>query len=600
MEETIGRPGQVAGRAQGPPTLGVLPFLADRPDDETALMALGLTDDICGELTRFRSLRVIAPASSAPLAGAGDGEIGARLAASHVVRGRLRTTAGGERALTVDLSAVQTLTQLWSERLVLPRGDPAEIGGTIVARIAATLSARIEDAALLEARRRPATGLEAWELTLRGLIMIRDATRESDDAARELFLKALALDPLHARAHAGLALSWFNEWSCQFWDRFDEASRRAYVHARRALELDDRDAMIHLVIAKVALYRSEWEQAAWYLDRALMLCPNDADLLVQAAMLEVYLGRPAVAAAHVERAMALNPLHPNVYYLIAAFARVFTGEYAEALALRARSDAMPFVDAAAYVAAAEAMLGRLDEAKAEFGRYVAEYGCKIAFGNPFPPEAPLTWLFEINPFRRPEDVAMLRTAFARIGVAVADVPPEPARQEPSRHRALRLEREGAGWSAEFDGRRVILPDLKGLHDIRRLMESSGQEIHCLDLDERIVEAPGGTVLDERARAALKARLRDLQEDLAEAEDANDIGRAERLRAEMDAILDALAAALGLGGRGRKLGDSGEKARTAVTWRIRHALRRIEAEHPAMGRHLARRVKTGTFCQFTSE
>ncbi|WP_422072419.1 tetratricopeptide repeat protein [Tranquillimonas rosea] len=430
--------------------------------------------------------------------------------------------------------------------------------------------------------------------------MIREGTRASDDAAREMFLKALALDPLYARAHAGLALSCFNEWSCQFWDRFEEASRQAYVHARRALELDDRDAMIHLVIAKVALFRSEGEQAAWYLDRALMLCPNDAELLVQAAVLEVYLGRPDVAVGHVERAMELNPLHPNVYYLIAAFARVFTGDYAGALALRARSDAMPFVDAAAYVAAAEAMLGRMAEAKSEFARYVAEYSAKIAFGEPFPPEAPLDWLFEINSFRRPEDLAMLRGAFARIGLAVADVPPTPARERPFPDTGLRLARDGGGWSAEFDGLRVILPELKGFHDIRRLMDCTGEAIHCLDLDERIVEAPGGTVLDEKARAALKTRLRDLQEDLAEAEDGNDIGRAERLRAEMDGILEALSAALGLGGRGRRLGDSGEKARTAVTWRIRHALRRIEAAHPAMGRHLSRRVKTGTFCQFTTD
>jgi TolB-like protein/tetratricopeptide (TPR) repeat protein len=558
-------------------------------------VALGVNQDICGELTRFRGLRVIAPASSAHMAAASDSEIGERLAASHVVRGRLRRTASGERTLTVDLSAVETLAQLWSERFVLPGGDPAETGDAVVARIAATLSARIEDSALLEARRRPSSGLEAWELTLRGLILIRDATRESDEAARELFLKALALDPLHARAHAGMALSWFNEWSCQFWDRFEEASRQAYVHARRALELDDRDAMIHLVISKVALFQSEWEQAAWYLDRAIMLCPNDADLLVQAAVLEVYLGRPEVAVEHVERAMELNPLHPNVYYLIAAFARVFTGDYAEALALRARSDAMPFVDAAAYVAAAEAMLGRIGEAKAEFARYVAEYGEKIAFGEPFSPEAPLDWIFEINPFRRSEDMAMMREAFARIGVAVA--PSRPVWQQPSSDLSLRLEREGAGWIAEFDGLRTILPDLKGLHDIRRLMDSGGREIHCLDLDERIVEAPGDTVLDERARAALKARLRDLQEDLAEAEEANDIGRAGQMREEMDSIIEALSAALGLGGRVRKLGDSVEKARTAVTWRIRHALRRIEAVHPAMGRHLARRVKTGTFCQF---
>jgi tetratricopeptide (TPR) repeat protein len=356
--------------------------------------------------------------------------------------------------------------------------------------------------------------------------------------------------------------------------------------------------MNHLVIAKVALFRSEWEQAAWYLDRALMLCPNDADLLVQASVLEVYLGRPDAAVEHVDRAMALNPLHPNSCYLVAALARVFAGDYEEAVALRAKSDAMPFIDISAYIAAAEAMLGHIDRAQTEFARYVEEYGHKIAFGQPFPPDAPVEWIFRLNPFRRPEDTAMLRDAFARIGSAVTAAPrmPEMHAAPPS----IRLEREGEGWAAEFDGERVVLPDLKGLHDLRRLMDSPGEEIHCLDLDERIAEGPGEAMLDEKARAALKARLRDLQEDLAEAEDMNDLGRAERLREEMDRIVETFSAALGLGGRRRRLGDSTEKARTTVTWRIRHALRRIDAVHPALGRHLSQRVTTGTFFRFTAD
>ncbi len=529
-------------RVGGLPTLAVLPFSAFGDQDEVALMAQGLTEDICGELTRFRSLRVIAPASAARLAGLTDAEIGARVGATHVLRGRLRASPDGDRMLTADLSVVTSQAQLWSERYALPEGDPAVVGEAIVARIAATLNARIEEAALAEARRQTAVGLDAWALTLRGLILIRDGTREADDAARALFTKALTLDPLYPRAHAGLAMSWFNEWSCQFWDRFDEASRSAYVHARRALELDDRDAMNHLIVAKVALFRSAWEQAAWYLDRALMLCPNDADLLVQAAVLEVYLGRPDAAVRHVDRAMALNPAHPNFYCSIAAYARVFAGDYEGALALCARSDEMPFVDFPAYVAVAAIMLGRTDMAKAEYARYVDEYRRKITFGQPFPPEAPLDWLFELNPFRRVQDVTMLRTAFARIGATTSEAS-SPRDQPPKAVTpALRLERSGEGWFIDFEGARTVLPGLKGLHDLKRLMDRPGEEIHCLDLDERIVETPGEAMLDEKARNALKARLRDLQEDLAEAEDGNDIGRAERLRTEMDGILETLGRA----------------------------------------------------------
>ncbi len=583
--------------ALGLPTVAILPFSSNGAGGDAEMIAQGLTEDVCGELTRFRSLRVIAPASSARMADATDAEIGARLAATHVVRGRLRLVSEGGLALTVSLSAVVLQAHVWSERYPVPLADPADVGEAIVARIAATLNARIGDATLAEVRRRPAASLEPWALTLRGLAMIREGTREADDLARTLFEKALELDPHYPRAHAGLALSWFNEWSCQFWDRFEEASRHAYTNARRALELDDRDAMNHLVIAKVALFRSEWEQAAWYIDRALMLCPNDGDLLVQAALLEVYLGRPEAAIEHVDQAMRLNPEHPNTYCLIGAFARVFTGDYEGALAQRALSDAMPFVDIAAYIAAAAAMLGRIDEARAEFARFVEQYHVKIAFGQPFPPQAPFDWILEVNPFRRAEDVEMLRRAMRLIDETLSNAAMAKTQAVPPPKPVLRLYRSAEGWFAEFDGARLALPDLKGLHDLRRLIDQPGEEIHCLDLDERIVELPGDAMLDEKARNALKNRLRDLQEDLAEAEDGNDIGRAERLRGEMDSIVETLAAALGLGGRRRKLGDSAEKARTAVTWRIRHAIRRIKSAHPALGQYLSLRVQTGTFCQF---
>ena len=136
---------------------------------------------------------------------------------------------------------------------------------------------------------------------------------------------------------------------------------------------------------------------------------------------------------------------------------------------------------------------------------------------------------------------------------------------------------------EFAGGRAHAPDMKGLRDIRRLLERPGEEVHCLDLADRSEESFGGdAALDAPARAALKARIRDLQEELAEAEDMNDIGRADRLRGEMDQLVDALAGALGLGGRSRRLGSLAERARSSVTWRIRHAVRKLGAANPALG------------------
>jgi hypothetical protein len=59
-------------------------------------------------------------------------------------------------------------------------------------------------------------------------------------------------------------------------------------------------------------------------------------------------------------------------------------------------------------------------------------------------------------------------------------------------------------------------------------------------------------------------------------------------------------AIGLGGRDRKMGDSSERARSAVTWRIRHAIKKLEVVHPALARHLRVSLKTGVFCSYEPE
>jgi predicted ATPase len=90
---------------------------------------------------------------------------------------------------------------------------------------------------------------------------------------------------------------------------------------------------------------------------------------------------------------------------------------------------------------------------------------------------------------------------------------------------------------------------------------------------------------------------ELEAEVDDAEAAADLGRAERARAERDRLVDELARAAGLGGRPRRLGDDRERARKAVTARLRDAVGRIERAHPALGRHLREAITTGTACSY---
>lgn len=171
----------------------------------------------------------------------------------------------------------------------------------------------------------------------------------------------------------------------------------------------------------------------------------------------------------------------------------------------------------------------------------------------------------------------------------------------------RIHRDGVIWQLEWRGRRTTVPDAKGLHDLATLLTRPGQPIPA----RQLVAAPGGPpseplggglgpVLDDRARRAYRHRLDELETELHDAEANADLARAERLRDERAIIADELAAAMGLGGRARIAGDPTDRARKAVTMRIRAAIRSIEGQDPALARHLTNSVRTGRLCSYQPE
>jgi hypothetical protein len=167
-------------------------------------------------------------------------------------------------------------------------------------------------------------------------------------------------------------------------------------------------------------------------------------------------------------------------------------------------------------------------------------------------------------------------------------------------------RAGAGWTLTYAGRTVRLPDAKGMGDLAVLLSRPGQPVPAAELvalsgggrQARAGLAMGADpVLDEQAKQAYRRRLQDLDREVADAEDQGDPGRVEKARSERDAIAHELAAALGLGGRDRGLGDPAERARKAVTERIRYSMARVARAHPELAAHLEASVTTGSSCAY---
>lgn len=168
-----------------------------------------------------------------------------------------------------------------------------------------------------------------------------------------------------------------------------------------------------------------------------------------------------------------------------------------------------------------------------------------------------------------------------------------------------LRRVGDMWQAGIGRRRVFLRDAKGLHDLAVLLDNPGVDIPALELAGSAVGATGAgdrgprdPVLDRAALIAYRRRLAELDQQLAEADHAQDLSRLQRANDERERLLTELRGATRPDGGSRTLGiTAAERARKSVTSRIRDAITRISNVLPELGAHLDQSVRTGTTCSY---
>jgi tetratricopeptide (TPR) repeat protein len=172
--------------------------------------------------------------------------------------------------------------------------------------------------------------------------------------------------------------------------------------------------------------------------------------------------------------------------------------------------------------------------------------------------------------------------------------------------------EGQFWSVGDPANPIRLRDSKGLRCLHHLIRHPGREMHVMELVDlisppdteqtagrtrEVLRAIADTPLDAPARRAYVERLRDLREDLSEAESLNDLGRIERAQGEIEFLSHELSIAVGLRGRRRRAGSPVEQARVSVTKLINRTIQGIAAYDSPLGQWLKLTVRTGTFCSY---
>ncbi len=576
-------------------SLAVLPLQVLATDTTVEIFCQGLVMDLITDLSRFRSIHLIAHDTTKGFQPTtpSDSPTLEALNLDYVVKGLARHIKD-KLIFNLQLVNVRQNRLVWAEKFTGGFDELFQIQEEVAEKIVVSLQRFVDHDVLHDTHTKPLTSLGAYECWLRGYQELKKGTFEADEQARTYFQQAIDLDPHYPRAYTGMSLSFFNEWSCQLWSRWEISQTGAFEWAQKALELDEWDHVSNAILGRLHLFNGAYEIAEHYLRKSLRINPNDAETLIVIAVGFTYLGYLKEAHSLYERARRLNPVRS--FAQTGSFILFEMGEIEAASALAEKHNVgSGWVDFPAYQAAAFYLQGDLEQMQGQWDAYLDSFSEKINGGQRADSQTALRWMMDVNPYRA---TTQLQPFWEYMSEADLATLPTATPEEASV--SNRFTQQAGLWTVAYDGTVVQLPDRKGYHDLARLLAQPNTPIHCTALMGAAVLEKGEAVFDDHAKAAYQQRIRTLQEDIAEAEARHDSERLATLQEEYEQVLDHLTQAVGKGGQTRKIAGSVEKSRSAVTWRIRSAIKKIADAHPALATHLKAAIKTGVFCEYAPE
>jgi adenylate cyclase len=298
--------GRLAAAKGAEKSLAVLYFENSGDVKEDQYFRDGITEDVITELSKIRELWVLTRSAvmayrdkpvTAP-------EVGRELNAAYVLEGSLRR-AGNRLRITARLVETATARSVWAERYDRQMEDVFAIQDEIAQNIAKALKLMLTEQEKRAIEKAPTTDVQAYDYYLKGRQYFHRFRRKSFDFARQLFARAIVIDPKYALAYAGVAdcCSFLYLW----WDASDDNMKEAEVASRKAVELDPELAEAHVSRGLAFQMNKRYDEAHKEFETAIHLNPKLFDAYYFYARLRYQRGELAEAAQLYEKACWANP-----------------------------------------------------------------------------------------------------------------------------------------------------------------------------------------------------------------------------------------------------------------------------------------------------
>ena len=310
------------------PSIAVLPLSLIGDAGPLAIVAEALPQELIRELARLRWLFVIARGSSFRFIAPQPDirQIGEALGVRYILSGTLEAL-GGRLSVAVELTDTRDGGVVWAERFQINADAVHELRAEIVAKIISALEIQIPLHEANYARLALPEKLDAWSTYHLGLQHMYRFTAADNAAAANFFARAISLEPSFARAHAGLSFTHFQD---AFLDYTDRAT--AIIRARRAAEtavsLDPFDPFANLSMGRSHWLLGDLEGSLVWLNRSTDLSPHHAQGTYAKAWAQTLLSHGSDGQQSADEALALSPLDPLRYAMLAtrALSHLVRGE----------------------------------------------------------------------------------------------------------------------------------------------------------------------------------------------------------------------------------------------------------------------------------
>ena len=356
----------------GSSAIAVMPFRNLSGDVDQEYFADGLAEDLVTMLGGLRLYPVISHNSTVVYKGQtiDPREVGERLGAHYIVTGSVRR-AGERLRVTVELVDAHDGRQVWSSRYDRQMSDVFDVQDEITAAIAGALAPALSQSEMLHAIRRAPQNLGAWDCVHRGMWHLFRYTREGLAKARAWGARALELDQSSVTGHCLMAFTYMYEVIYHWVDDREPSLREAMQYAERAAAIDNEHPMALTALGFACSLNGLRERAVSVLERAVVLNPSSALANWSLGSTLAAAGRPDDAIPMIEKAMRLSPQDPmlNEFLFTIGSAHFMADRYELAIDFARRSlDLRPDQPGSWRVlAAANALLGRMDEARHALG-----------------------------------------------------------------------------------------------------------------------------------------------------------------------------------------------------------------------------------------